>query len=58
MPDSNAALAKAIDKAVTFAETGKGFVSYQTLAKEIDSDNLFGVNGDEDNEAPKAFKVK
>lgn len=58
MPDSNAALAKAIDKAVTLAETGKGFVSYQTLAKEIDSDNLFGVNGDEDNEAPKAFKVK
>ena len=24
-------------------------MSYQQLAKEIDSDNLFGVNGDEDN---------
>ena len=24
-------------------------VSYQALAREIDSDNLFGINGDEDN---------
>lgn len=58
MPDSNAALASAVEKAVEMASTGKGFVSYQTLAAQIDSDNLFGVNGDEDNEAPKAFKLK
>lgn len=58
MPDSNAALATAVEKAVEMASTGKGFVSYQTLAAQIDSDNLFGVNGDEDNEAPKAFKIK
>ena len=58
MPDSNAALATAVEKAVEMAATGKGYVSYQTLAAQIDSDNLFGVNGDEDNEAPKAFVVK
>jgi len=28
---------------------GKASVSYQALAKKIDSGNLFGVNGDEDN---------
>jgi hypothetical protein len=28
---------------------GKKSTSYQELAQEIDSDNLFGVNGDEDN---------
>lgn len=58
MPDSNAALAMAVEKAVEMSSSGKGFVSYQALAGQIDSDNLFGVNGDEDNEAPKAFKLK
>ncbi len=58
MPNSNAALASAVEKAVELATSGKGFVSYQTLAAQIDSDNLFGVNGDEDNESPKPFIVK
>lgn len=56
MPDSNKALAVAFEKALGYAQSGKGFVSYQTLAKQIDSDNLFGVNGDEDNETPKAIE--
>ena len=29
--------------------SGKASVSYQALAKHVDSGNLFGVNGDEDN---------
>ena len=56
MPDSNKAMAIAFEKALGYAQSGNGFVSYQTLAKQIVSDNLFGVNGDEDNEAPKAIK--
>lgn len=56
MPNSNKAIAIAIEKALGYAQTGQGFVSYQSLAKQIDSDNLFGVNGDEDNEKPKAIK--
>jgi len=55
MPDSNKAIAIAIEKALGYAQNGE-FVSYQTLAKQIDSNNLFGVNGDEDNEAPKKIK--
>lgn len=56
MPDSNKAIAVAFEKALGYAQSGNGFVSYQTLAKQIDSDNLFGVTGDEDNEAPKKIK--
>jgi hypothetical protein len=56
MPDSNKAIAIAFEKALGYATSGNGFVSYQSLAKDIDSDNLFGVNGDEDNEAPLPFK--
>ena len=56
MPDSNKAIGIALEKALGYASTGAGFVSYQTLAKQVDSDNLFGVNGDEDNEKPKAIK--
>lgn len=56
MPDSNKAIGIALEKALGYAQSGAGFVSYQTLAKQIDSDNLFGVNGDEDNEKPKAIK--
>jgi hypothetical protein len=56
MPDSNKAIAIAFEKALGMAKTGNGFVSYQSLAKQIDSDNLFGVNGDDDNEIPKAIK--
>lgn len=56
MPDSNKAMAEAFDKALGYATAGNGYVSYQTLAKQIDSDNLFGINGDEDNEAPVAVK--
>lgn len=56
MPDSNKAIAVAFEKALGYAQSGNGFVSYQSLAKQIDSDNLFGVNGDEDNEAPKKIK--
>lgn len=52
MPASNRAIAQALEKALNYASK-KTYVSYQTLAKQIDSDNLFGVNGDEDNEAPK-----
>ncbi len=53
MPDSITAIATAVESALDYANTGKGFISYQTLAKQIDSDNLFGIVGDEDNEAPK-----
>ncbi len=56
MPTSNKAIAVALEKALGYATTGVGYVSYQTLAKQVDSDNLFGVNGDEDNEKPKALK--
>ncbi len=56
MPESNRAIAIAFEKALGYAQAGNGFVSYQSLAKQIDSDNLFGINGDEDNEAPKKIK--
>ena len=56
MPDSNKALAVAFEKALGYATSGVGFVSYQTLAKQIDSDNLFGITGDEDNEAPRKIE--
>lgn len=56
MPASSAALAIALEKSLNYAQSGNGFVSYQTLAKQIDSDNLFGVNGDEDNVAPSKIK--
>ena len=56
MPDSSTAIAVAFEKALGYAKSGNGFVSYQTLAKQIDSDNLFGVNGDADNEAPRTIK--
>ncbi len=46
--ETDLALLRAID---SWAERGT-WTSYQQLAKRIDSDNLFGVNGDEDN--PKA----
>lgn len=45
MHDTNFALVRAV---VDWAQGGKAR-SYQELAAEIDSDNLFGVNGDEDN---------
>ena len=44
--DTNLAFIRAID---TWAD-GKARISYQKIAKEIDSGNLFGINGDEDNE--------
>jgi hypothetical protein len=56
MPDASAALAMALEKAINYAEAGNSFVSYQTLAKQIDSNNLFGINGDEDNAAPEKIK--
>ncbi len=56
MPASNKAIAVALEKAINYYTTGVGYVSYQTLAKQVDSNNLFGVNGDEDNEKPKAIK--
>jgi len=36
-------------KAIETWAAGKASVSYQALTKKIDSGNLFGVNGDEDN---------
>lgn len=45
MHDSNLALIKAVE---LYFESGTR-MSYQSLAKEIDSNNLFGINGDEDN---------
>lgn len=44
--DTNLAFIRAID---AWAK-GKARISYQKIAQEIDSGNLFGVNGDEDNE--------
>jgi hypothetical protein len=46
MHTTNMALVSAIE---TWAATGRK-ASYQSLASQIDSDNLFGVNGDEDNQ--------
>ncbi|HEY8279283.1 MAG TPA: hypothetical protein VIH99_06655 [Bdellovibrionota bacterium] len=45
MHDTDMALLKAIDK---YMARGT-WTSYQKLARDIDSDNLFTVNGDEDN---------
>ncbi|RPJ79264.1 MAG: hypothetical protein EHM20_01865 [Alphaproteobacteria bacterium] len=56
MTASSTALAIALEKSLNYANAGNGFVSYQTLAKQIDSDNLFGINGDEDNVAPKKIE--
>lgn len=39
----------ALIRAVEAWASGQAPVSYQTLARQIDSGNLFGVNGDEDN---------
>lgn len=44
--NSNFALLNAFDK---YAQKGER-TTYQQLAQQIDSDNLFGVNGDEDNQ--------
>lgn len=56
MPAASAALSKALEKSLNYALDGNTFVSYQTLAKQIDSENLFGINGDEDNVTPKKIK--
>lgn len=45
MKDSNWELLKALQAWAS----QKGSVTYQAIAKKIDSGNLFGVNGDEDN---------
>lgn len=45
MHDTNLALLKAIE---AWADRGTR-QTYQSLAKKIDSDNLFGINGDQDN---------
>ncbi len=45
MHDTNLAVVKAVEAWAS----GQASVSYQAIAKAIDSDNLFGVNGDEDN---------
>lgn len=44
--NSNFALLNALD---TYAQNGQR-TTYQKLAQQIDSENLFGVNGDEDNQ--------
>ncbi len=45
MGETNMAVVKAVDSWAN----DKGTMSYQTLARQIDSGNLFGINGDEDN---------
>lgn len=45
LPDTIFALVNAVDAAAA----GRLRVNYQTLARQIDTGNLFGVNGDEDN---------
>lgn len=45
MHDTDFALIRAVDAWAS----GKETMSYQTLARQIDSENLFGINGDEDN---------
>ena len=52
MPKASQALAEAFEKAANISQTGAEYLSYQSLAKQIDSENLFGVNGDEDNDMP------
>lgn len=49
MHDTNLAVVDAVEAWAS----GKAAVSYQTLARQIDSDNLFGVNGDQDNVKPQ-----
>ncbi|MDO9182219.1 MAG: hypothetical protein Q7U04_07410, partial [Bacteriovorax sp.] len=56
MPVASQSIAVALEKALNYAKDGNGFVSYQTLTKQIDSQNLFGINGDEDNLAPTKIK--
>lgn len=56
MTASSTSLAIALEKSLKYAANGSNFVSYQTLAKQIDSDNLFGINGDEDNALPTKIK--
>lgn len=53
MPDSVSGLVTSVEKAVGLATEKKTYVSYQAIAKQIDSDNLFGIVGDEDNISPK-----
>ena len=53
MPDSVSGLVTSVEKAVGLAAEKKTYVSYQSIAKQIDSDNLFGIVGDEDNISPK-----
>ena len=45
MHETNMALIQAVE----YWASGKAKMSYQTIAKKIDSGNLFGINGDEDN---------
>lgn len=46
LEQSNLSVIKSIDAWAN----DRGRISYQKLSTEIDSDNLFGINGDEDNE--------
>lgn len=52
MPNSTNKTIEAVETALEYAFKGEQLVTYQTLAKAIDDDNLFGINGDEDNPPP------
>jgi hypothetical protein len=52
MPQSIDGLVGSVEKAVGMAAEGKAYVSYQSIAKQIDTENLFGIVGDEDNVSP------
>ncbi len=54
MPNSNFEVIKAVE---TWVKKGE-WTSYQTLAKRIDSDNLFGINGAEDNPNEKEIRKR
>lgn len=52
MPQSVGGLVGAVEKALDLSLNKNIFVSYQSIAKEIDTNNLFGIVGDEDNILP------
>lgn len=52
LTNANVVMTEAVEKALQMSANGQ-YVSYQTIAQEIDSDNLFGIVGDEDNELPR-----
>lgn len=52
MPEATGATIQAVEQALNYYIGSGVLVSYQDIAASIDSNNLFGINGDEDNATP------